>query len=145
MFPNGLLAVDVHLVRHALCNVIGWGRQRLLIATKGVEQKERAPEERRRFRWEWKLNTFWRLQLTNSRRYKVYGHVWATTNSQMEKHSKHKREKGWKRNKKNRKESLKERKRNWERECRMQSRPAALCTSLICRGGVSLMSQAAET
>lgn len=79
-FRNGLLAVNIHLVRHALCNLIGWGRQRLLISTKGLEQKERAPEERRRFRWEWKLNTHWRLLLTNSRRYKVYGHVRATTN-----------------------------------------------------------------
>lgn len=58
MFSKGLLAVDIHLERHALCNVIGWVRQRLLIATKGVEQLERLPEERRRFRWEWKLNSF---------------------------------------------------------------------------------------
>lgn len=53
-----MLTVDIHLVRHALCNVIGWVGQRLLIATKGVEQLERVPKERRRFRWEWKLNSF---------------------------------------------------------------------------------------
>lgn len=35
VFPNG---ADSDLVRHALCNVIGWVRQRLLSATKGVEQ-----------------------------------------------------------------------------------------------------------
>lgn len=86
-YPNGSLAVDSHLVKHAACNVIGQGRQRLLIATKGVEQKERAPEERRSFSREWKLNTFWRLQLTNSRGYRLYRHVRATTNSWMEKHS----------------------------------------------------------
>lgn len=30
-------------------------------------------------------------------------------------------------------------------ECRTQSRTAALCTSLICRGGVQLVGQTAET
>lgn len=55
VFPNG---ADSDLVRHALCNVIGWVRQRLLSATKGVEQLERVPGERRRLRWEWKLNSF---------------------------------------------------------------------------------------
>lgn len=42
--------------------------------------------------------------------------------------------------------SLKERKKKKEcEECRTQSRTAALCTSLICRGGVQLVSQTAET
>lgn len=58
MDPNGALATDSRLARHALRNVIGRPRQRLLRASKGVEPSQRVPEERRGLRWEWKLNSF---------------------------------------------------------------------------------------